>query len=71
MKKRRMPLICSFCNKSELNVECMVVGPNVFICNECVDGAVDVVEEQRLKRVRLLTAWNRAANATIAGKPIK
>lgn len=27
---------CSFCNKSEGQVERMIAGPDVFICNECV-----------------------------------
>lgn len=30
-------LYCSFCAKSHLDVDTMVVGPNVFICNECID----------------------------------
>jgi len=27
---------CSFCKKSSKEVEKLIAGPNVFICNECV-----------------------------------
>ena len=27
---------CSFCGKSQDQVEKLIAGPNVFICNECV-----------------------------------
>jgi len=36
---RRMKhvLRCSFCGKSEHEVKKLVAGPNVFICDECVE----------------------------------
>jgi ATP-dependent Clp protease ATP-binding subunit ClpX len=30
-------LRCSFCGKSEQEVKKLVAGPNVFICDECVE----------------------------------
>lgn len=35
---------CSFCGKSQDQVERMISGPNVFICNECVDLCLDIIE---------------------------
>jgi len=36
-------LYCSFCGKSHHEVRCMVAGPTVFICDECLDVCVGVV----------------------------
>jgi ClpX C4-type zinc finger len=33
----RAPLYCSFCGKSSLDVDKLIAGPSVFICDECVD----------------------------------
>ncbi|MFI5142724.1 MAG: ClpX C4-type zinc finger protein, partial [Thermoanaerobaculales bacterium] len=30
-------LRCSFCNKSQREVRKLIAGPNVYICDECVD----------------------------------
>lgn len=38
---------CSFCGKPENDVEVLVSGPKVFICDECVETAVDVIAEQK------------------------
>jgi hypothetical protein len=35
----RKSLACSFCGKSAAQVEKLVAGPKVFICNECVATA--------------------------------
>lgn len=43
---------CSFCGKSQNEVQRMIAGPGVFICNECVDICHDIVasdEKERLK----------------------
>lgn len=38
---------CSFCGKSQDEVRKLIAGPNgVFICNECVDVCVGIVEEE-------------------------
>jgi len=36
---------CSFCGKPNTEVERLVAGPGVFICNECVHLALVVVED--------------------------
>jgi hypothetical protein len=36
-------LHCSFCTKSQYEVAKLIAGPDVFICDECVDLCVDIV----------------------------
>lgn len=36
-------LRCSFCNKNQRDVKKLVAGPNVYICNECVDICLDIL----------------------------
>ncbi|OQX88869.1 ATP-dependent protease ATP-binding subunit ClpX [candidate division KSB1 bacterium 4484_87] len=42
--------ICSFCGKSSHQVECIVTGPDVYICNECVKTASEIIREDRNRR---------------------
>lgn len=37
---------CSFCGKSQDEVEKIIAGPGVYICNECVDLSKKIIEEQ-------------------------
>jgi ATP-dependent Clp protease ATP-binding subunit ClpX len=39
-------LYCSFCGKSQHEVRKLIAGPNVFICNECVELCTDIIEEE-------------------------
>jgi ATP-dependent protease Clp ATPase subunit len=39
-------LRCSFCQKSEDEVEKLVAGPQVYICNECVAIAARLMLEK-------------------------
>lgn len=39
------PLRCSFCSKASTDVDKLVAGPGVFICNECIALADAVVRE--------------------------
>lgn len=48
--KRDRLFICSFCGKNSNQVECIVTGPDVNICNECVKNAGDIIKEDRKKR---------------------
>jgi hypothetical protein len=40
-------LRCSFCQKSENEIEKLVAGPNVYICNECVAVAARLMLQKR------------------------
>lgn len=49
---------CSFCNKTQDQVEKLIAGPGVFICDECVALCQDIIEEdapQRKKQPTLNT----------------
>lgn len=36
---------CCFCKKPESSVQVLVQGPNVQICNECVNSCIKVIQE--------------------------
>ena len=38
---------CSFCGKSQHEVEKLIAGPTVFICDECVDLCVDIIKDAK------------------------
>jgi ATP-dependent Clp protease ATP-binding subunit ClpX len=45
-------LRCSFCNKSQREVRKLIAGPNVYICDECVDVCLDIIAEDRAREAR-------------------
>ena len=42
-------LYCSFCGKNQNEVKKLIAGPNVFICNECVDLCSSIVVESKME----------------------
>ncbi len=48
--RRDRLFICSFCGKNSNQVDCIVTGPEVFICNECVRNASDIIREDAQRR---------------------
>jgi hypothetical protein len=42
-------LHCSFCGKSQHDVRCLVAGPAVYICDECVALCDDIVEDEKIQ----------------------
>lgn len=38
---------CSFCGKTQENVKKLVAGPNVFICDECVELCTGIINEEK------------------------
>lgn len=49
MAKKPKILRCSFCGKSQEDVEKIVAGPSVYICNECIELCNDIIEDERRK----------------------
>lgn len=45
--KPHQSIKCSFCGKSQNQVEKIIAGPGVFICSECIDLCVEIIEEER------------------------
>jgi len=42
---RNNELVCSFCGKTSSQVRKIIVGPDVYICNECIDLCKSLIEE--------------------------
>ena len=42
---RHSTLYCSFCGKSQHEVDKLVAGPSIFICNECTDLCYGIVHK--------------------------
>jgi hypothetical protein len=40
-------LRCSFCRKGDADVRKLIAGPQVYICDECVDVCVDILADDR------------------------
>lgn len=60
---------CSFCKKSSKQVEKLIAGPNVFICNECVD-LCQLYMDNPQQRGRLKLDSNNSPVLDSAGNPI-
>jgi ATP-dependent Clp protease ATP-binding subunit ClpX len=54
VKKKRLPLYCSFCGKEQDEVGYLVAGPNVFICNECVELCREIGHEILTTKVNVV-----------------
>lgn len=39
-------LRCSFCHKTQDQVRKLIAGPNVYICDECIDLCSEIIEEE-------------------------
>jgi len=45
--KKVKPLIyCSFCSKEQKEVKKVIAGPEVYICNECIDLCNEIIEDE-------------------------
>jgi ATP-dependent Clp protease ATP-binding subunit ClpX len=52
-------ICCSFCGKYQNQVQKLIAGPNVFICNECVDISLDILKEDNKKMPSLNKEGNK------------
>ena len=43
-------LHCSFCGKSQREVKKLIAGPNVYICDECIQLCNDIIAEEVEKK---------------------
>ena len=46
MTEKTNKLHCSFCGKEQSQVKKLIAGPNVYICNECIDLCNDILHEE-------------------------
>jgi hypothetical protein len=58
---KRVSAKCSFCRKPSISVDKLVAGPGVFICNECVDLASQIIAETVVPSQSRVAPWERPA----------
>jgi transcription elongation factor Elf1 len=46
-RKLTTTLTCSFCGKHQRQAKKLIAGPDVYICNECVDRCVEIIARER------------------------
>src|SRR5438552_1895938 len=46
---QKTTLYCSFCRKSQHDVRCLIAGPTVYICDECVALCDDIVDDETIQ----------------------
>ncbi len=54
-------LHCSFCGKGQREVKKLIAGPNVYICDECIQLCNDIIAEE-VEKEELLTPTNKVPN---------
>lgn len=60
---------CSFCGKAEKEVEVVVPGPSVYICDECLAVCIYAAEQAKPGIVdRILTDSGTVIDVTAAGE---
>ena len=48
-RKSTATLTCSFCGKHRRQVKKFIAGPDVYICNECIDRCVEIIAKEQPK----------------------
>jgi ATP-dependent Clp protease ATP-binding subunit ClpX len=69
MTKRRSASVnglrCSFCGKSQDEVKKLIAGPAVYICDECIELCIEIIEEEYEKEARTQKKGEFPTPATI------
>jgi len=50
-KDSSQALKCSFCGKSQKQVIKLIAGPGVYICDECIELCVEIIEEEKVEKI--------------------
>ena len=50
-KNEDKQLRCSFCGKPQDQVKRLIAGPNVYICNECIELCQEIIEEEFVQNI--------------------
>lgn len=58
-------LRCSFCGKGQKEVKKLIAGPGVYICDECIDLCMDIIDEEKEKEVSVKGAFRVPSPAEI------
>lgn len=54
-KESSQSLKCSFCGKSQKQVIKLIAGPGVYICDECIELCVEIIEEEKVEKLETST----------------
>lgn len=57
MSASNTSLRCSFCGKGQKEVKKLIAGPGVYICDECIDLCMDIIDEEKDKEVAVKGAF--------------
>lgn len=49
--KDKISLHCAFCGKNQYEVKKLIAGPDVFICNECIEICLDIIDEEKNEKL--------------------
>ena len=61
MASKDSGLHCSFCGKSQKEVKKLIAGPNVYICDECIQLCNDIIAEE-VEKEELLSTGGKIPN---------
>ena len=62
MANKDKVISCSFCGKSSNEVERIIIGPGVNICNECISLCCDLLEDEGLMEPKKSSKPQRKGN---------
>lgn len=54
MTKATRAIKCSFCTKDQKRVKNIIAGPDVYICNDCVEMCVEIIREKSYEELKKL-----------------
>jgi ATP-dependent Clp protease ATP-binding subunit ClpX len=71
MSDKEKLLYCSFCGKSQHEVQKLIAGPQVFICNECIELCNDIVREELQANAGAATGGAKKADGSKLPTPVE
>ncbi|NCP84647.1 MAG: ATP-dependent Clp protease ATP-binding subunit ClpX [Bacteroidetes bacterium] len=65
-KENKTTIYCSFCGRSNFEVNSMIAGPDVYICDRCINDAYSIVQSEQNTKSK-----KRSSNYKPVSKPIE
>lgn len=65
LSKKAGSLYCSFCRKSDRDVERLIGGPGVYICGDCVERCIKILKPYRGKEVPDFPGWDSLSDSDL------
>lgn len=53
MSEEQKDIRCSFCGRSQKEVQRIIAGPGAYICNECIEICKDLLDDERAEEQRM------------------